>query len=96
MVLAGALIPYLFSFSVSEITNRDFEAEVAGGNIKFQAATLAIYCIGLLYLLAERGRLPGLVLGNWALLALTGYAVFLALWSCTIRTPPSGVASRWC
>lgn len=81
MVLAGALIPYLFSFSVSEITNRDFEAEVAGGNIKFQAATLAIYCIGLLYLLAERGRLPGLVLGNWALLALTGYAVFSALWS---------------
>ena len=31
-----------------EVTNRDFANEVETGNIKFQAATLTIYSIGLL------------------------------------------------
>jgi len=82
MTLAGALAPYLTGFrSGGEISNRDFAAEVDSGNIKFQAVTLAIYSIGLLYLLAERIRMPKLLIGNWALLALTGFALFSALWS---------------
>ena len=82
MTLAGAFIPYLFAFSTgAEVTNRDFANEVETGNIKFQAATLTIYSIGLLYLLAERARLPKLMIGNWALLVLTGYALFSSLWS---------------
>jgi O-antigen ligase len=82
MTLAGAFVPYLFTFSSgAELSIRDFDSEVDSGNIKFQAATLTIYCIGLLYVLAERGRLPKLLIGNWALLALTGYAVFSSLWS---------------
>jgi exopolysaccharide production protein ExoQ len=80
MLLSGALIPYLFSFSTG-LDNRDFTGEVENGNIKFQAATLLIYSIGLIYLLAERARLPRLIGGNWALLALTGYALFSCLWS---------------
>jgi exopolysaccharide production protein ExoQ len=61
MTLAGAFIPYLFAFSTgAEVTNRDFANEVETGNIKFQAATLTIYSIGLLYILAERARLPKL------------------------------------
>jgi O-antigen ligase len=82
MTLAGAFIPYLFHFaSGTEVTNRDFAGEVESGNIKFQSATLAIYSIGLLYILAERARMPKLLIGNWALLALTGYALFSCLWS---------------
>jgi exopolysaccharide production protein ExoQ len=82
MTLAGALTPYLFSFrSGAEIVNRDLAGEVDAGNIKFQAFTLAIYSVGLLYLLAERARLPKLLIGNWALLALTGFALFSCLWS---------------
>lgn len=46
--------------------NRDFADEVDSGNIKFQAATLTIYSIGLLYILSERVRLPKLLIGNWA------------------------------
>src|SRR3954463_2244127 len=82
MTLAGALTPYLFAFrSGAEITNRDFASEVDSGNIKFQAFTLTIYSIGLLYLLAERVRLPRLIIGNWALLALTGFALLSCFWS---------------
>ncbi|WP_158043441.1 O-antigen ligase family protein [Skermanella pratensis] len=81
MVLAGALAPYLFAFRSGIEMNRDFADEVDSGNIKFQAATLTIYSIGLLYILSERARLPKLLLGNWALLALTGLALFSALWS---------------
>jgi exopolysaccharide production protein ExoQ len=81
MVLAGALAPYLFAFRSGIEMNRDFADEVDSGNIKFQAATLTIYSIGLLYILAERVRLPKLLIGNWALLALTGFALFSALWS---------------
>jgi len=82
MTLAGALTPYLFAFrSGAEIVNRDFASEVDAGNIKFQAFTLAIYSIGLLYLLTERARLPKLLIGNWALLTLTGFALFSCLWS---------------
>jgi exopolysaccharide production protein ExoQ len=82
MTLAGAFIPYLFAFSTdSESMARDFANEVETGNIKFQAATLAIYAVGLLYILAERARLPTLLAGNWVLLALIGYALFSALWS---------------
>lgn len=82
MMLAGALTPYLFAFrSGAEITNRDFASEVDSGNIKFQAFTLVIYSIGLLYLLTERTRLPRLLTGNWALLALTGFALMSCLWS---------------
>jgi exopolysaccharide production protein ExoQ len=82
MTLAGALAPYLFGFrSGAAISNRDFAAEVDAGNVKFQTTTLAIYSIGLLYLLAERNRLPKLLIGNWAMLTLTGLALFSALWS---------------
>jgi exopolysaccharide production protein ExoQ len=82
MTLAGALTPYLFGFrSGSAIVNRDFAAEVDAGNVTFQAVTLAIYSIGLLYLLAERARLPRLLAGNWIMLTLTGLALFSALWS---------------
>jgi exopolysaccharide production protein ExoQ len=82
MTLAGALAPYLFGFrSGAAISNRDFAAEVDAGNVKFQTTTLAIYSIGLLYLLAERNRLPKLLVGNWAMLTLTGLALFSALWS---------------
>ena len=82
MTLAGAFTPYLFSFrSGSAIVNRDFAAEVDAGNIKFQATTLAIYSIGLLYLLAERARLPKLLVGNWVMLMLTGLTLFSSLWS---------------
>jgi exopolysaccharide production protein ExoQ len=82
MTLAGALTPYLFGFrSGAAIFNRDFAAEVDAGNVKFQATTLAIYSIGLLYLLAERARLPKLLVGNWTMLTLTGLALFSALWS---------------
>jgi O-antigen ligase len=82
MTLAGALTPYLFAFrSGSDIVNRDLASEVDTGNIKFQAFTLAIYSIGLLYLLVERGRLPKLLLGNWALLTLTAFALFSSFWS---------------
>ncbi|EWY35746.1 hypothetical protein N825_35840 [Skermanella stibiiresistens SB22] len=81
MVLAGALIPYLFAFRSGIEMNRDFASEVDSGNIKFQAATLSMYSIGLLYILAERARLPKLLTGNWALLALTGFCMFSALWS---------------
>ncbi|UEM21440.1 O-antigen ligase family protein [Skermanella mucosa] len=81
MVLAGALAPYLFAFRSGIEMNRDFADEVDSGNIKFQAATLTIYSIGLLYILSERVRLPKLLIGNWALLALTGFALFSALWS---------------
>jgi len=35
----------------------------------------------LLYLLAERVRLPRLIIGNWALLALTGFALLSCFWS---------------
>jgi exopolysaccharide production protein ExoQ len=82
MTLAGAFIPYLFAFSTgAEITNRDFANEVESGNVKFQAATLTIYSIGLIYILTERARMPRLLIGNWALLALTGFAIFSAFWS---------------
>jgi exopolysaccharide production protein ExoQ len=82
MTLAGAFTPYLFAFrSGSEIVNRNLAGEVDSGNIKFQAFTLALYSIGLLYLLAERGRLPKLLLGNWALLTLTAFALLSCLWS---------------
>ena len=81
MTLAGAFIPYLFAFSSPNETIRDFANEVETGNIKFQAATLFIYVVGMLWLLAERARLPALITGNWALLALTGYALFSSLWS---------------
>src|SRR5688500_11085352 len=81
MTLAGAFIPYLFAFSSPTESIRDFSEEVESGNIKFQAATLFIYAIGLLYLLAERERLPALMIGNWALLVLIGYALFSCLWS---------------
>jgi O-antigen ligase len=80
MTLSGAFIPYLFAFSTG-LDTRDFSGEVETGNIKFQAATLTVYAIGLLYLLAERVRLPKLMIGNWALLVLTGYALFSSLWS---------------
>lgn len=82
MTLAGAFIPYLFAFSSGdEMTNRDFANEVESGNIKFQAATLTIYSIGLIYILAERVRMPKLLIGNWALLALAGFAVLSSFWS---------------
>ena len=81
MTLAGAFIPYLFSFSTGLGSNRDFSGEVESGNIKFQVATLFIYAVGLLYLLAERARLPVLMSRNWPLLVLVGYALFSSLWS---------------
>lgn len=81
MTLAGAFIPYLFSFSTGLGSNRDFSGEVESGNIKFQVATLFIYAVGLLYLLAERARLPSLIIGNWPLLVLVGYALFSSIWS---------------
>ena len=82
MTLAGAFVPYLFAFrSGADLSTRDFGSEVDSGNIKFQATTLVIYSIGLLYILAERVRVPKLLIGNWALLTLTGFALFSALWS---------------
>src|SRR3954452_4217246 len=82
MTLAGALTPYLVNFSSGdELSNRNFAAEVDTGNIKFQATTFVIYSIGLMYLVAERIRIPKLLIGNWALLTLTAFAVFSSLWS---------------
>jgi len=82
MILAGALAPYVYGFqSGSELSNRDIASEMGSGNIKFQVITLLIYSIGLLYILAERGRMPKLLTNNWALLTLTGFALFSSLWS---------------
>lgn len=82
MTVAGALAPYLYGFqSTSELSNRDFAGEMGSGNIKFQVVTLSIYSIGLLYILAERARMPKLLISNWALLTLTGFALFSSLWS---------------
>jgi exopolysaccharide production protein ExoQ len=82
MILAGALAPYVYGFqSGSELSNRDIASEMGSGNIKFQVITLLIYSIGLLYILAERDRMPKLLTNNWALLTLTGFALFSSLWS---------------
>jgi exopolysaccharide production protein ExoQ len=82
MILAGALAPYVYGFqSGAELSNRDIASEMGSGNIKFQVITLLIYSIGLLYILAERGRMSKLLTNNWALLTLTGFALFSSLWS---------------
>jgi exopolysaccharide production protein ExoQ len=82
MVLAGAMTPFLLGFLIeSETMNRDLAGEVESGNITFQAVTLTIYSVGLLWLLAERARLPALLAGNWPMLALTVLALLSALWS---------------
>jgi O-antigen ligase len=82
MTFAGALAPYLYGFQLgSETSNRDFANEMSSGNIKFQVITLSIYSIGLLYIMAERIRIPQLLISNWALLTLTGFTLFSSFWS---------------
>jgi len=80
MMIAGAFTPFLYGFRVPGAT-RDLANEVDQGTIAFQAMSLTIYSIGLAYILAERARLPKLLLANWALLAVTGFALFSAFWS---------------
>jgi O-antigen ligase len=84
LLLMGAMAPFMVDQWGSSTMSADFSSldrQISQGNIRFQVIMLGVFVIGLLAILAERSRVPALLIGNWFLVALIGLALFSSLWS---------------